>query len=64
MMSKGREHGFWGKKNETKIEYLAHVKVTGPNKVLNIGYFFPQYLVPFLFAPPLPPIPISHQLSH
>ena len=47
-------------KNETK---LAHVRVI---EELNIGlfsFFFSQNLVPFLFTPPLPLIPISHQLS-
>ena len=31
---------FWEKKNETKILYLAHVNVTEPKEVLNIGFFF------------------------
>ena len=54
---------FWEKKSETKILYSAHVNVTEPNEVLNIGFFYSQYLVPFGFTPPLPPVSISHQRS-
>ena len=39
---------FWKKKNETKILYLAHVNVTEPKEVLNIGFLshfsFPKTL--------------------
>ena len=41
---------FWKKKSETKILYSAHVNVTEPNEVLNIGFFYSQYLVPFRFT--------------
>ena len=61
---------FWERKNETKILYLAHVNVTEPKEVLNMGFFshfsFPKTLLPFFLhqlCPTLPPIPISHQLS-
>ena len=51
MVYKGREQGFGKKKNKTKILYLAHVNVTEPKEVLNIGFLshfsFPK---PLLFS--------------
>ena len=50
---------------ETKILYFALLLVLVHLHVLNIGFlshfFFSQNLDPFLFTPPLPSIPISHQ---
>ena len=40
--------------NRTKISAKYRIFVSSP---------FSQNLFPFLFTPPLPPIPISHQLS-
>ena len=54
-----------GKKNETKIySSFGSVTFTGNKYRIFVSFFFSQNLVGFLFTPLLPPIPISHQLSH
>ena len=55
------------KGNEIKILYLAIILVsvtfTRAKYRIFVSLPFSQNLVSFLFIPPLPPIPISHQLS-
>ena len=54
---------FWEMKNETKILSLGSVTFTCAIYRIFVSLFFSQNLVPSLFTPPLPPIPVSHQLS-
>ena len=57
----------FAKPKEDKNHIFSTCKLTEPKDMLNIGFLshlpFSQNLVPLLFTPPLPPIPISHQLS-
>ena len=41
---KKEENKGLGKENETKILCLAHVNVTEPKEVLNIGFLFQQHV--------------------
>ena len=56
---------FWENKNPILSTSFGSVTFTCANYKYRIfvSFFFSQNLVPFLFTPSLPPIPISHQLS-
>ena len=58
---KGRR--FWEKKNAMFSTSFGSVTFTCAKYRIFVSFFFSKNLVPFLFTPPLPPIPISHQLS-
>ena len=66
MVLKGREQGFEKRvMRQNPIFSTSFGSVTFIRAQYRIFVFLPfsQNLVPFLLTPPLPPIPVSHQLS-
>ena len=66
MVLKGREQGFEKRVMRQKSYFspsFDSVIFTRAQYKIFVSLPFSQNLVPFLLTPPLPPIPISHQLS-